>query len=302
MIEELEVLWLKFEAQRGYQFQKYGDQDDHIFILYKGTARQLVPSSEFEKEKEFSDDQRQIVFGNLSVGDFFGEQSAINDLPNPWTIEVTSKSATIFKIHRSQFIQHFGGQEGAPAKTLRSWIQMKHNWDRMKWEHIQSMTSDEQFSRLQFRDETIYKRLNKTAACNFIKEAPFKGAEQQQVSGREKMIAEMKAKFAAPIVPKRKTSSDQVDAPQSSEDLDSKYDKNMAWGTPRLVGKGAKDGIRSLTMSQQSVAQRQNLLKIAKSRTVGEPTPVTAKQGEFSTENLKDFREKMIQSEKEEMG
>jgi hypothetical protein len=116
------------------------------------------------------------------------------------------------------------------------------------------------------------------------------------------MIAEMKAKFAAPIVPKRKTSSDQVYAPQSSDDLDSKYDKNMAWGTPRLVGKGAKDGIRSLTMSQQSVAQRQNLLKIAKSRTVGEPTSVTAKQGEFSTENLKDFREKMIQSEKEEMG
>ena len=46
----------------------------------------------------------------------------------------------------------------------------------------------------------------------------------------------------------------------------------MAWGTPRLVRKGDKDGIRSLTMSQQSVTQRQNLLKIAKSRTVGEAT------------------------------
>jgi len=36
----------------------------------------------------------------------------------------------------SQFIQHFGGQEGAPAKTLRSLIQMKRNWDKMKWDHI----------------------------------------------------------------------------------------------------------------------------------------------------------------------
>ena len=49
--------------------------------------------------------------------------------------------------------------------------------------------------------------------CNFIKEAPFKGTEQPQVSGREKMIAEMKAKFSAPIVPKRKSSSEQVDTP-----------------------------------------------------------------------------------------
>jgi CRP-like cAMP-binding protein len=85
---------------------------------------------------EFEEHQRFVVFSDMKAGDIFGEQSAIFDQPNPWTIEVTSRKAVILKIHRSQFIQHFGGSDGAPAKHLRSLIQMKRNWDLMKYNSI----------------------------------------------------------------------------------------------------------------------------------------------------------------------
>lgn len=92
MLEEIEVLWLKYEATRGFQFQKFSDQDDHIYIVYSGTLRKLVPTSEFKLQK-FEEHQRFVVFDNMRVGDIFGEQSAILDQPNPWVIEVTSRKA-----------------------------------------------------------------------------------------------------------------------------------------------------------------------------------------------------------------
>ena len=49
---------------------------------------------------------------------------------------------------------------------------MKRNWDKMKWDHILSCND---LNTLEFRDEEQYRRLNKSAACNFIKEVPFKG-------------------------------------------------------------------------------------------------------------------------------
>lgn len=97
-------------------------------------------------------------------------------------------------------------------------------------------------ARLEFRDEEVYRKLNKTATCNFIKEVPFKGADEPVLSAKERMIAEMKAKFSAPIVPKKKGASGEDT--KEDEELEGKYDKNMAWGTPRIVRKGDKDGLR----------------------------------------------------------
>lgn len=68
----------------------------------------------------------------------------------------------------------------------------------MKWDYLMNC---QDLNSLEFRDEEQYKRLNKTAACSFIKEVPFKGHSEPQLSQKEKMIAEMKAKFSAPIVP-----------------------------------------------------------------------------------------------------
>ena len=81
------------------------------------------------------------MWTNFKAGDWFGEQSAINDETHPWTIEVCSKKATVLKIHRSLFFKHFGGTDGAPVDALRSVIKMKYNWNLMKYNKINSMTS-----------------------------------------------------------------------------------------------------------------------------------------------------------------
>ena len=92
-------------------------------MLFSGSARMIVPISDLGRSdidslKEYIENKRFVVFGLVKIGDIFGESSAIEDEPNPWTIEVTSKKATIYKIHRSNFIQHFGGHDGAPARHL----------------------------------------------------------------------------------------------------------------------------------------------------------------------------------------
>lgn len=58
----------------------------------------------------------------------------------------------------------------------------------------------------------------------------------------------MKAKFSAPIVPNKNKKAAEGQE-EEGDSLENKYDKNMAWGTPRLVRKGDKDGIRALPLS-----------------------------------------------------
>jgi CRP-like cAMP-binding protein len=55
---------------------------------------------------EISNDRnkKSLVIGTLRRGEHFGEISALNDLPNPYSIEVTSPKAEVYKIHRSYFI------------------------------------------------------------------------------------------------------------------------------------------------------------------------------------------------------
>lgn len=85
-------------------------------MLCSGEARMTVPIGDIEHEGQV----KQVVFGYLKTGDIFGEQSALEDYPNPWNIEVTSKTATFYQIHRTNFIKHFGGNNGPPARYLRS--------------------------------------------------------------------------------------------------------------------------------------------------------------------------------------
>jgi CRP-like cAMP-binding protein len=42
-------------------------------------------------------------------GEMFGEQSALNDLPNPYTIVAATPKVEYYKIHRSNLISYFGG-------------------------------------------------------------------------------------------------------------------------------------------------------------------------------------------------
>ena len=53
--------------------------------------------------------KRHLVIGYFQRGDCFGEHSSLNDLPNPFSVEVASPKAEFYKILRSNFVQYFGG-------------------------------------------------------------------------------------------------------------------------------------------------------------------------------------------------
>ena len=59
--------------------------------------------------------QKFFVLGHLTTGDMFGEQSGLNDLPNPFTVVAASPKVELYKIHRVSFLQYFGGTNGEPA-------------------------------------------------------------------------------------------------------------------------------------------------------------------------------------------
>lgn len=118
------------------------------------------------------------------------------------------------------------------------------------------MTAGELQSNLEFRDEETFRKHNKTATCNHIKETPAKKASLPGQSAKEKMIADMKAKLLAPM-PCKKSKTLPKEDPASIDTMDSKYNKNMSWGTPRLVGRDPlasnKDGHRVLSMNAKGI-------------------------------------------------
>lgn len=52
--------------------------------------------------------------GHLEKGDMFGEQSALNDLPHPYTLVAASPKVEYYKIQLANFTnKFFGGLEGS---------------------------------------------------------------------------------------------------------------------------------------------------------------------------------------------
>jgi hypothetical protein len=58
----------------------------------------------------------------------FGEQSALNDLPSPYSIVAASPKVEYYKIHRSNFTSFFGGANGECVAQMRANIILKNNW------------------------------------------------------------------------------------------------------------------------------------------------------------------------------
>lgn len=48
--------------------------------------------------------RKQLVIGTLKRGESFGEHSALNDLPNPYTVEAATKEVQLYKILRAHFM------------------------------------------------------------------------------------------------------------------------------------------------------------------------------------------------------
>ena len=51
----------------------------------------------------------------------FGESSALNDLPNPYTLVAATNKVEYYKIHRANFsIKFFGGPDGEQINQTRA--------------------------------------------------------------------------------------------------------------------------------------------------------------------------------------
>ena len=102
----------------------------------------------------------------------FGEKSSISDQVNICTVECVSKVAVVYKIHRTNLIQHFGGIQGEPANYLRALALTKHHWFNVKFEAIKAMSTEKVIG-LEYRDDSVYNKLQKTAKAIYVKETPF---------------------------------------------------------------------------------------------------------------------------------
>lgn len=183
VIEELEVFFIKEVVTQGFIIQKQDEQDDYIYFVYRGRCRLLLntQTEPLSLPAEINPHQRRyLVLGTLKRGDSFGEQSALNDLPNPYTVEAWTNEVHLYKILRGHLIQYFGGVQGDPVMQLRAQILLKHNWLRGKVEYIRDLVFNAQDSGhlddvlihdLEFRNEEEAQKLRPTKTNP--KEVPF---------------------------------------------------------------------------------------------------------------------------------
>ena len=71
---------------------------------------------------------KYVVIDNLGMGQLFGEHSAIDGMANPYSVEVSSNSATVFKIDRQAMNMLFRGEKNETIGYFRGQIRMKSNW------------------------------------------------------------------------------------------------------------------------------------------------------------------------------
>lgn len=89
--------------------------------MCKGRCRLLVSSKALSLSQSYlTSNRKHIVLGTLKRGDCFGEHSALNDVPNPFTVEALTKEVHVYKILRGHLIQYFGGVQGDPVLQLRA--------------------------------------------------------------------------------------------------------------------------------------------------------------------------------------
>jgi hypothetical protein len=275
-----------------------------------------------------------LAIGTLKRGESFGEHSALNDLPNPFTVEALTKEVHLYKILRAHFIQYFGGMSGDPVTQLRAQIQQKVQWLRGKVDFIRELITNAQaqpehkeeilkevLGSLEFRNEEEAAKLRPTKTNP--KEIPFNknnprekemnaatgggdaagGVAEPPKTQRQREIEALKRSLLAPGPIPGKAGPLAPAAPAggifnkfNKDKEDDKFNKVMDWGTPRLVVKN-----RELKMDQQTMNQRAFLNNIASIRKGPVPDQVEEKkQGDFKAVSISNFREKMLKEEREE--
>lgn len=109
------------------------------------------------------------MFGHLKAGDMFGEQCALNDIDSSYSVVSCSKKVEYYKIHRSHFLQYFGGNDGNHVNDMRARMILRNNWFMSKLTMIEMMGIQSN-TNLEFASQDD---VNAKAKCNVIKEVPF---------------------------------------------------------------------------------------------------------------------------------
>ena len=96
-----------------------------MYFVIRGICKIIYPVEflpEIFVESVICDSAKQqyFVLGHLKKGEMFGEQSALNDLPNPFTVVAASQKVELYKIHRSNLSSFFGGTNGETINQMRA--------------------------------------------------------------------------------------------------------------------------------------------------------------------------------------
>lgn len=143
-VEDFEIYFQKEVVTCGYQVLKINEQIDYLFLIYRGVCKALYNVDmlpEIFGESAFFDKQKQkyFVIGQFRRGEMLGEQSALNDLMNPFTVVAASAKVEFYKIHRSDFYKFFGGPEGSSIDQIRTQTIIKNNWLYSKLLRLEEM-------------------------------------------------------------------------------------------------------------------------------------------------------------------
>jgi len=135
-LKKLETQFVKEEFTRGYHVITQGASNEFFYYIFKGQCRLLLSTRLPPMAQVFPSAVRErwewLILDKYHKGQSFGEITAVNKIPSPYTIEVCSEKAVLLKIHINDFLWKFGGEEGEPMMSVRSKIIMKTNWLRMK--------------------------------------------------------------------------------------------------------------------------------------------------------------------------
>lgn len=118
------------------------------------------------------------MLGHFGRGEMFGEQSALNDLPNPFTMVAATKKVEYYKIHRSHFTQFYDGMNadglpggGACVSQMRANIILKNNWFCSKLMQMEMMDCSDLWKLEYCNDADLNSAGQPTKTA--IKEVPF---------------------------------------------------------------------------------------------------------------------------------
>ena len=109
--------------------------DDSIYLIVEGKCNILMSIKTETCANAFPDEIKErfdyVVLDHFRKGEYFGEHSVINGEKNPYTVQVKSDRAIIYKIHRNS-LQCLGDHHGGVIGYFRGQMRMRTNWMRFK--------------------------------------------------------------------------------------------------------------------------------------------------------------------------